>query len=144
MPEAMTTVDDVVAEARSWVGTRYRHQGRDRSGIDCVGLVIKVAHTLEITEFDLTSYGRVPDGLMLMELADEHMQRVPVSALEPGLIVVMRFATEPQHFAIVAEHPQGGLSLIHALAFSRKVVEHRLDETWSARIVAAYRLPGVA
>jgi hypothetical protein len=57
--------------------------------------------------------------------------------------VLMRFEGDPTHLAIVGEHPEGGLSIIHAYAFSRKVVEHRLDEKWRSFIVAAYTMPGV-
>lgn len=53
------TAADLVAEARSWVGTRWRHQGRRKKaiepsvmrelgGVDCVGLVIELANTFEL------------------------------------------------------------------------------------------------
>ena len=30
---------EIVAAARDWVGVPYRHQGRTRNGIDCIGLL---------------------------------------------------------------------------------------------------------
>jgi uncharacterized protein YijF (DUF1287 family) len=62
-----------------------------------------------------------------------------------GDVVWMRFEKEPQHLGIVGDYVHGGLSLIHAYngAGVNRVVEHRLDDTWRARIVAAWRYPGV-
>jgi hypothetical protein len=43
----------------------------------------------------------------------------------------------------IGDYEFGGLSMIHAYAWSRKVVEHRLDDVWRRRIVALFELPGV-
>ena len=32
------TREMVVAEARTWIGVKWRHQGRTREGVDCIGL----------------------------------------------------------------------------------------------------------
>ena len=38
------TVDDVVKEARTWIGTPFVHQGRTKGlACDCLGLMIGVA-----------------------------------------------------------------------------------------------------
>jgi hypothetical protein len=46
---------------------------------------------------------------------------------------------------VVGDYVHGGLSLIHAYngAGVNKVVEHRLDESWRRRIVAAWQFRGV-
>lgn len=130
---------DVVAAARAWLATPWRHQGRSRGlGCDCAGLVIGVAHDLGLTDFDFTAYGRTPHADTLRALCDAHMQRIERAAVRPGDIYLMRWLAEPQHLAIATD-----LGIVHAYAAARRVVEHRLDDTWSGRIVQAYRLPGV-
>ena len=51
----------VVDAARKWLGTPWRHQGRNTHGIDCVGLVVVVCKGLGISSYDDTGYGRDPD-----------------------------------------------------------------------------------
>lgn len=132
----MTTRADVIAEARAWAGTRWHHQGRSRAGVDCVGLVIKVAHALGLSAFDIADYARQPDPAMMRALLAEHME--PIAKPEPGDVLLMRFEKEPQHVAIMTDR-----GIIHAYAQARKVVEHRLDSLWRGRIVGAYRFKGL-
>ncbi len=42
----MATRGEVQTLARTWIGVPWRHQGRNRSGIDCGGLVVKVGQEL--------------------------------------------------------------------------------------------------
>lgn len=141
----MTARDQVVACARTWIGTRFHHQGRVKNvGCDCAGLVIGVAQELGLSDFDVTGYARLPDGEYLKALCDKHLSRIPLNAIQPGDVLLMKFAEHPQHLAIVADYAHGGDSIIHAYAPSKKVVETRLDTTWWLRVVAAYRIPGVA
>lgn len=144
----MSTRAAIVAAARGWIGTPYMHQQRMRGvGIDCAGLVIAVARECGLVDegFDLTGYAMQPDG-SLLGITDAHMCRV--AAPQPGDVAVFRIEHEPQHLGIVADYVHGGLSVIHALdqrGHKRgRVVEHRIDDEWRSRIVAAYALPGVA
>jgi cell wall-associated NlpC family hydrolase len=133
--------DQIVATARSYLSVRFRHQGRVRAGLDCVGLVIRVAHDLGLSDFDATGYSRMPDGVRLQATMEEQMARV--TDYRPGDVLLMRFEQNPQHVAIVGDYLYGGLSIIHALATARRVVETRLDDVWKARIVAAYQFKGI-
>ena len=136
---------DIVTEARSWIGTRFHHQGRLKGvGVDCAGLVVGVAEALGMSVQDRSDYTRQPDGQMLEEVCDTQMLRIPVNAIEPGDVILMRFEKEPQHLAIVGDYEFGGLSIIHSYIQARGVVETRLDDAWLNRVVAAYRLQGVA
>lgn len=135
----------MVSEARSYLGTPFRHQGRLKNvGVDCVGLLICVAKTLDIGDFDKTDYSRIPDGVILRQRCDNQMTAIAIDAAQQGDVLLFRFEKEPQHIAIVGDYRHGGLSIIHALAQSEKVIETRLDSTWKSRIVAAYQLLGVA
>lgn len=133
----------IVTEARTWLGVRWEHQGRTRTGVDCAGLVIKTAHALGLTTFDTADYERQAKDETMLALFSEHLDAIDIIHAEPGDVVVMRFDNQ-RHAGILGEYIYGGLSLIHAYSMSRKVVEHRLDEVWQARIIGAFRFRGVA
>ena len=140
---ATVTPADVVATARQYLGVRCRHQGRSLAGMDCAGLVVRVGHDLGLPIVDWRAYGRLPEADRFREVVRSQCRELPAgTAPALGLPAMMRFEAEPQHVAIVGDHPHG-LSLIHALMAERKVTEHRLDATWRQRIVSLYELPGV-
>jgi len=140
---------DVVAEARTWVGTPYQHQQRTRGlAVDCIGLVIGVARNLQLVPvaFDVGGYARTPDGSTLMALASAHMRRLAPSAqLLPGMILVCAVDRDPSHFGVVADYVHGGLSVVHANARAQppRVIETRLMFSRALRFVAAFDLVGV-
>lgn len=127
---------DIVATARSYMGVRWHHQGRNRAGLDCVGLVLATAWDLGLTTVDFDGYGRVPDGRMLRAELDKHMDRTDSPHI--GDVLLMRIEQQPQHLAIATD-----IGIIHAHAMMRRVVEHRLDDWWSSRVVGAYAWRGV-
>lgn len=145
----MTTRADVVLEAREWVGVRWRHQAASKKfGADCIGLIAGVGQQLGLAEASLwlvdarrNSYRTRPDPAMLLSAADYYLQSIPVQHVVAGDILLMRFAIEPQHFAIVSSLDP--YRIIHSYAQVRKVVEHGVDRTWRLRIVGAYRYRGV-
>lgn len=140
----MTTPAQVVAEARSWLDTPFAHQGRAKGhGCDCAGVVTGVMRELNLSDYDVTDYGRQPNGDDMRRLCDQNLIRVPARKLSPGCAALIRFSVEPQHLAVVGDYFAGGLSLVHALVSAGKVTEHRLNSVWRARIVAVYHLPGV-
>jgi cell wall-associated NlpC family hydrolase len=132
----MTTRQQVVDEARKWLGVRWVHQGRSRAGVDCIGLAIKVAHGLGLSTFDIIDYSRQPDPATMRALMAEHMESV--ASPQIGDVLLMRFEKEPQHVAIVTD-----IGIIHAYAQVRRVVEHRLDSVWQGRVVSAYQFKGI-
>lgn len=145
----MATREQVVSEARRWLGTPFVHQARVRGhGCDCVGLPIGVARSLGLLarSFDVGDYARLPDGRKLLAQCDDVMTRIARKALQPGDVILVRWGRAPQHLGIVAEHHFGGLSMIHAHGSEGRggVVEQTLDAAMQARVVACYRLPGVA
>lgn len=148
----MVSRAQVVSEARSWLGTRYRHQAHMKGvATDCGGLVYSVGLALgllppvaslpEAGRFK--GYGRVAHNGSLVDACELLLEPVAIEVARAGDVVLLKFNVEPQHVAILADYKYGGLSLIHAYAHARKVVEARLDEAWTNRIHAAYRFPGV-
>lgn len=143
----------VVAEARTWADTPFRHQARLKGvGVDCVGLVIGVAHNLGLTDFDTFDYSEQPDETRMGALLREHMLEIPRADLAAGDIVWLRPVDggAAQHVAIITETAPR-LMMIHALRRPvnrsntrvNRVVEHVLDERWESRIVGCFRYRGL-
>lgn len=130
--------EDVVVEARTWIGVRWRHQGRDRDGLDCVGLPIVCALKLRGLKIPTNDYPRASTDNQMIEICRQYLE--PVADMQPGDVVVLGFGRQ-RHMAIIGDYPSGGLSLIHAYLPNRKVVEQRLDDVWAGRILAAFRIP---
>jgi cell wall-associated NlpC family hydrolase len=142
----MTTRNEVVTAARSWIGTPFAHQGRLKGvGVDCIGLVIGLGREFNLCEpdFDISGYARNPDGKSLMALSRVHMTPISREAMRAGDVVVVRFGDHPQHFGVLADYKHGGLSLVHAAMKSGAVVEQRLMFSSAMHFVAAFALPGV-
>jgi cell wall-associated NlpC family hydrolase len=134
----MTTRQQIIDEARTWLNVRWVHQGRSRAGVDCIGIVIKVAHALDIFTFDTFDYSRQPDPNRLRELIGEHMDKIMINDARIGDVLLMRFEREPQHVAFVTD-----AGILHAYAQVRRVVEHGFDDIWRSRVVGAYRYRGL-
>lgn len=141
---------EVAAEARRWIGTPFHHQGHLRGvGCDCAGLVGGVAIALGLLPADFWQRAALPWAGYARQPHDGHLARacaafmIPVPVPNIGDVLCIRFAEEPQHLAILVDHPQG-FGIIHALQSSLRVVEHRFADVWRARVVQAWRLPGVA
>lgn len=132
----------VVAEARRWLGTPYRHQARLLGvGVDCAGLVLGVGRALGLVDFDYHDYSASPHRGMLRGICDQRFLRL--DDVEPGCILLMSFVADPaqeQHLAIFT----GEGSIVHAYAHAGACVEHRYSNAWSARTRQVYRYAGVA
>lgn len=107
----MITPQQFIDAARELVGTRFRHQGRSRHGVDCAGLLalsltnagLCVAKDLGIR--DRLNYGRLP-GPELYEAVQRHCRRVPPHLdLVPGSVALIQWPKHraPSHFAVVTE-----------------------------------------
>lgn len=137
----MITREQVVTEARTWIGRQWRHQGRNENGVDCVGLVVMVCKALGLSDYDSTSYGRDPDAMkFLPHFINGGAERINPLTAGDGDLVIFRQSKFPCHSGILATM-HGTRSVIHAHAGRRKVTEELVPE--DAAIVACYHLPGV-
>jgi cell wall-associated NlpC family hydrolase len=133
----------VVQQARTWLGTKFQHQGRikasqtQRGGVDCIGLILDVAKELNIELPEQNNYGRLPDHHHLISQADKYLCEKNIKFPETGDILMLKIDKHPQHFALVGSNSMG-LTIIHSYAPLRKVVEHNLSQYWLQRIVKIY------
>lgn len=132
----------LVEAARRYKGTRFCHRGRNARALDCAGLVWISYRDCGVVLPDFRLYSKEPSahgkGLTgyVMEALGE-----PVTGLQVGDVVVMRFEREPHHMGIVSDYPYGGFALIHACGHNGKVIEHRMAKDQEARITHVFRRP---
>lgn len=138
----MTTRAQLIAAARSHLGTRFHHQGRaPGAGLDCIGLVVVSARASGVEVLDQLEYSRQPDGLSLVDKISKSLDGpFPVESMREGTILLMEFVDGlPQHVGIATD-----IGIIHAIANSpRRVIETRLDATWRSRIISCWELRGL-
>jgi hypothetical protein len=137
------TRNQIIEVARSWLGTKWVHQGRSRAGVDCVGLLIAVGDALGVHYEDKLGYGRHALSHDFMHHLHRFVVRAPFDAYRPGLIGVFAEKVFPCHVGIFAEK-QGHLTLISSRADRRAVVEeYYTDNDRILRLVEVLALPGM-
>jgi cell wall-associated NlpC family hydrolase len=138
----MVTRTQIVDEARKWKNVRWRHEGRNEHGIDCVGLPAVVAWKLGISDYDFHGYAREPSNLSLLKHFRLAMIEKPVAQVQIGDVVAFRDNRYPFHVGIIA-NKYDQLSVIHAYAARKKVVEELYNPEWSKLVLACFEFPGV-
>lgn len=139
----MTIRDQIVAEARTWIDTPFKHQARVKGlGVDCAGIVIETGRALGLLDYPEQGYSRQPSPDKMGALLDEYLDRIDKNEVMPGDIYWMRFI-EPMHLAISTVLNDGRTGIVHAYSRVGKCTEHGLDAKWRGRIVRAYRYRGV-
>jgi cell wall-associated NlpC family hydrolase len=138
--------DRIVQTARSFLGVKFRHQGRSKEkGVDCAGLIICVGKAVVPGwTFDFTAYHRYPANDLMMRLCTSTLDRIPYAAAQHGDVLLL-FDVEPSwpcHVGILATDKVEP-HIIHALCPRRKVVEHAISEDWKRKIKSAFRYRGV-
>lgn len=109
--------DSVIEQARTWLGVPFRHQGRTRHGVDCVGLVLCVYADVGIELPDNPVYERETSDQRLEQLAGKYFRTAPIP--ERGDILQYRVQGFPTpHVAIYT-----GETIIHAFYKHQRVIE---------------------
>jgi NlpC/P60 family putative phage cell wall peptidase len=136
----------IVAEARRWLGTPYRHQASVMgAGADCLGLVRGVWRGVVGLEPEKAP-AYTPDWAealgeeTLLSAARRHCCEIAVGEAREGDVLLFRMAlgSPAKHAAIVS-----GLDRIIHAYWGRAVCETRLVPWWRRRIAAAFQFPGV-
>lgn len=133
----------IVEEARKWVGVPFRHAGRDRLGIDCVGLPIKILHFLGFTDWDDTDYSRSVNPARMkgeIELFCERIEGGSEQAKKADLLW-FNVCGAAQHVGIYTGEKDN--TIIHAYESAGKVVEHIFNDKWKRRVESVYRFVGI-
>ena len=123
----MITGEQVAAAEREWINTPFRHQGRNRAGIDCVGLLVVVAIELKLSDYDLNNYPRRPDNTFLSHFIKNMTLIIPITDAVNGNALIFSEGLSLCHCGIMAT-VSGQPGIIHAAAFNRSVLEETLIE----------------
>lgn len=140
----MSTPALFVSCARGLIGTPWRHRGRNERGVDCIGLVEVSSMRAGMCGLMLSReerrYGREPwNDTLRAGCRVRWGEPLSPKDARPGDIALVRWGvSEPQHMGIVGNHPNGGLSLIHAHN-GRGVVEQGLSGPILAAVLEVYR-----
>jgi NlpC/P60 family putative phage cell wall peptidase len=140
----MTTPDTIIVEARSWIGTPYRHQASLKGvGCDCLGLLRGVWRAVSGDEPEITpAYG--PDWAeatgeeRLAAAARRHLIEVIPAAAQPGDVLLFRWRPHlpAKHAAILTASDR----MIHAYD-GASVAEVSFAPFWRRRVAFAFRFP---
>lgn len=137
----MILAAELVNDARTWEGVRFRHQGRSRTGIDCIGLpvcLLRLRGQLPEDFSDNACYGRAPNTSEFIDTVRRFC--VEIARPENGCLLVFKWpdAKYPSHVAIL-----DGPHMLHAYERVGKVIRHSYGQPWLRLTHSVYRLPGV-
>ncbi len=136
----------IVAAARAWIDTPYRHQASAKGvGADCLGLLRGVWRDL---------YGGEPEAAppytpdwaeqggaeTLRDAARRHLIEIPPAARRAGDVVLFRIRSDApaKHAGILAAPDR----IVHAY-WGRAVAETALTPWWARRAAYAFSFPDV-
>ena len=136
------TADDIVAAARGWIGTPYRHQGALRGiGCDCLGLVRGLWRELHGGEPEVPGpyapdWAEATREERMAEGARRHLREIAPDAARPGDILLFRWreGLPAKHAAILATHGH----MIHAHD-GAAVAEVAFTHWWRRHLAFAFR-----
>lgn len=139
--------DALVAEARSWVGTSYRHQASVKGvGCDCLGLVRGVWRACLGEEPEAPppyapDWAEAGGDETLAAAALRHLVPVPCDAFDRGDVLLFRWrdGCVAKHAAIASS----ATTMIHAHD-GAAVCEVAITPWWRRRLAYAFTFPGVA
>lgn len=132
---------DIIKQARTYLGVPWKHQGRSKNGVDCVGFLVLSFKSIGVPVIDLKGYSRQPDGKKLKQILDEQPSLNLVNNIQIGDILLLRIRHDPQHVALVTDSKTSEFGMIHAYnGGEKKVIEHDLADYWKRKIVAIYRI----
>jgi NlpC/P60 family putative phage cell wall peptidase len=136
----------IVAEARAWIGTPYRHQASLKGvGCDCLGLVRGVwralcGHEPEAVPAYSRDWAEVARCETLALAAGRHMTEIGCAEFRPGDVLLFRWrAGLTAKHAAIATAPD---RMVHAHD-GAAVTEIALAPWWRRRLAFAFRFPGV-
>ncbi|KAB2885925.1 MAG: peptidase P60 [Pseudorhodoplanes sp.] len=140
------TREQIVSEARAWIGTPYRHQASLKGvGCDCLGLVRGVWRALLGPEPEQVppytrDWAEASDGEKLAGAGMRHFIPLPPDAFAAGDVLLFRWRSGyPAKHAAVAT---SSATMIHAHD-SAAVAEIAITPWWRRRLAFAFRFPGV-
>lgn len=121
-----------------YVGIPFRDRGRDRSGVDCWGLVWLLyaeEFGLALPAFD-DDYDDTGDALAIAGIyAIERTEWVEQSSPHPGDVVMIRLLSIPCHVGVIVD-PR---TFLHSVEGRSSCLERLTSPAWRRRVLGFYR-----
>jgi hypothetical protein len=135
----MPSNHDLIEAARSYMGCKWMHQGRNRVGIDCAGLIVCATADAGSPIADMQGYRRSPDPEKFLG----HIRDNTLPEIEPlpGTMAIFRGSSQPCHIGIFTEY-QGVLGFIHSNASVGQVMEEPFLHEWPRLLIEIRRFKG--
>ena len=126
-----STIDGILSEANTYIGTPYRFGGMTRSGIDCSAFVLSVYGSATGINLPRISSAQAQEG-----------ERVEREQLEKGdLLFFQTRGSRISHVGIVQEiTPEGGIKFIHASTSKGVTISSLNEKYWGLRFRFAKRI----
>ena len=143
----MPTREDIVKEARSWIGTPFTHQGRARGvGVDCAGVVEMVPKALKMPGYIgavIEPYMAQPDPRVMQARLKQYLDAISFNDVLPGDVLLFRLDLDGQHLGVVTTLEP--LIMVHAFGRAKimRCVEQRVAGFWRTRLVGCFRYRGL-
>ena len=142
----MIDASDIVAAARGWIGTPYRHQASLKgAGSDCLGLVRGVWRDIHGTEPEAVpayapGWAEAGGTETLADAARRNLVEIPCTEFRAGDVLLFRWRSHlPAKHAGIAS---SATAMIHAQE-DACVTEIHLSAWWRRHLAYAFRFPGV-
>ena len=143
----MINRDDIVAEARRWIGTPYRHQASMMgAGSDCLGLVRGVWRSLfgeepETIPAYTADWSETTGDEALLRAAGQWLRPKAMSSNDIGDVIVFRMRNSgvAKHLGLTA-CKQGMATFVHAYT-GHGVIETSLSLPWQRKIAGRFEFP---
>ncbi len=134
----------VVASARSWIGTPYHHQASVKGvGADCLGLVRGVYREVMGREPERAppytrDWGETDGEETLLKAARRHFREVSLNSPQPGDLIVFRVrpGTIAKHAALLVSPA----TIVHAME-GTLAAEVAFSCWWRRRVAGVFRFP---
>jgi cell wall-associated NlpC family hydrolase len=133
---------DLVNAALAYRNVPFLHAGRNKVGLDCLGLILCSAKDCGwLTDFRYENYGVVVNPDLIYEQIEQFCNlRAEGVPAEIGDILLFKVIGNPQHFGILTEIDADGQTFfIHADQSAGKVQVSRLAGRWLKRLFLVYR-----
>ena len=126
-----STIDGILSEANTYIGTPYRFGGMTRSGIDCSAFVLSVYGSATGINLPRISSAQAQEG-----------ERVEREQLEKGdLLFFQTRGSRISHVGIVQEiTPEGEIKFIHASTSKGVTISSLNEKYWGLRFRFAKRI----
>lgn len=139
--------DKIVVEARSWIGTPYRHQASLQNvGCDCLGLIRGVWRGVIGPEPERAGpyspdWAEALGRETLAEAGMRHFTPVALDNFENGDVLLFRWRAHlPAKHAAIVTSCEGQGQMVHAHD-GASVAEVAIAPWWRRRLAYAFRFP---